>query len=102
MKQAYEVIIKPIISEQSLREAEAGRYSFIVDRKSSKVEIRKAVEDMFGVSVTRIMTNIVKGTKSKLTKKRKSVTDSTYKKARVSLKKGEKLDIFDEHLESAK
>jgi large subunit ribosomal protein L23 len=102
MKQAFEIILKPIISEQSLREAEAGRYSFIVDKKSSKVAIRKAIEDMFNVSVTRVMTNIVKGNRSKLTKKRKVVSDASYKKARVSLKKGEKLAIFDEHLESAK
>jgi len=102
MKQAFEIILKPIISEQSLREAEVGRYSFIVDKKSSKVAIRKAIEDMFNVSVTRVMTNIVKGNRSKLTKKRKVVSDASYKKARVSLKKGEKLAIFDEHLESAK
>ena len=102
MKQAFEVIKRPIISEQSLRDAEAGKYSFVVDRKSTKTDIRKAIESMFNVSVTRVMTNVVKGTKSKLTKKRKSVTDSTYKKARVSLKKGEKLAIFDEHLESIK
>jgi|SRR3989344_2233067 len=102
MKQAFEIILKPIISEQSLREAESGRYSFIVDKKSSKVAIRKAIEDMFNVSVTRVMTNIVKGNRSKLTKKKKVVTDASYKKARVSLKKGEKLAIFDEHLESAK
>jgi len=102
MKQAFEIILKPIISEQSLREAEVGRYSFIVDKKSSKVAIRKAIEDMFNVSVTRVMTNIVKGNRSKLTKKRKVVSNASYKKARVSLKKGEKLAIFDEHLESAK
>ncbi len=102
MKQAYEIVKKPVISEQSLREAEAGRYSFIVNKSSTKVEIRKAVEDMFGVTVTKVMTNIVKGSRSKLTKKRRVVTDSTYKKARVSLKKGDKLDIFDEHLESNK
>ncbi len=102
MKQAFEIIIKPIISEQSLREAEAGRYSFIVDKKSTKTDIRRAVETMFGVSVTKVMTNIVKGNRSKLTKKRKIVSDASYKKARVGLKKGEKLAIFDEHLESVK
>lgn len=102
MKQAYEIIIRPIISEQSLREAEAGRYSFIVDKASSKDEIKKALEDMFGVNVTKVMTNIVKGSNSRLTKKRRIVSDASYKKARISLKKGEKLDIFDEHLESVK
>ncbi len=99
MKQAYEIVIRPIISEQSLREAEGGRYSFIVDKSSSKVEIRKAIESMFNVSVTKVMTNIVKGNKTKLTKKRKIVSDAAYKKARVNLKKGEKIDIFDEHIE---
>ncbi len=102
MKQAFEIIKKPIISEQSLKEAEAGRYSFVVNKASSKDEIKKAIENMFGVSVTKVMTNIIKGNNSRLTKKRKIVSDASYKKARISLKKGEKLDIFDEHLESAK
>jgi len=99
MKQAYEIIKKPLISEQSLREATLGRYSFIVSKTASKDEIKEAIEGMFEVSVTKIMTNIVKGNKTKLTKKRKSVTDASYKKARVSLKKGEKISIFDEHIE---
>ena len=102
MKQIYEIIKKPIISEQSLRDAESGKYTFIVEKSSSKDEIKKAIEGMFSVSVTRIMTNIVKGNRTRMTKKRKVVSDSSYKKARVSLKKGEKLDIFDEHLESIK
>lgn len=102
MKQAFEIIKKPIISEQSLREAESGKYSFIVDKNSSKDEIKKAVEEMFGVNVTRVMTNIIKGSRSRVTRKRRVVTDKSYKKARVSLKKGEKMAIFDEHLESVK
>lgn len=102
MKIAYEIVKRPIISENSLREAENGRYSFIVNKASTKDEIKKAVQDMFGVSVTKVMTNIVKGNKTRLTKKRKIVADSSYKKARVTLKKGEKLDIFDEHLEGNK
>lgn len=102
MKQAFEIILKPVISEQSLREAESGKYSFIVDKSSSKDEIKKAAEDMFGVTVVKVMTNIVKGSRSRLTKKRKITTDATYKKARILLKKGDKLDIFDEHLESQK
>lgn len=99
MKQAYEIVKKPIISEQSLREAEAGKYSFIVEKDSSKDEIKKAIESMFGVSVTKVMTNIVKGNKTRLTKKRRIVADASYKKARIVLSKGEKLDIFDEHIE---
>lgn len=102
MRQTFEVIKKPIISEQSLKEAESGRYSFVVNKSSSKDEIKKAIEGMFGVSVTKVMTNIVKGNRSRVTKKRRVVTDGSYKKARVSLKKGDKLAIFDEHLESVK
>ncbi len=99
MKQAYEIIKKPVISEQSFKEAEIGRYSFIVDIASSKDEIKKAIETTFGVSVTKVMTNIVKGNRTRLTKKRKIVSNAAYKKARVTLKKGEKLTIFDEHVE---
>lgn len=102
MKQAYEIVLKPIISEQSLKEAEGGRYTFVVNKSSSKDEIKKAIGEMFKVSVTKIMTNIIKGTRTRSTKKRKSVTDISYKKARVNLKKGEKINIFDEHLEKSK
>jgi len=100
MKQVHEIIIKPIISEQSLKEAQNGRYTFVVDRKASKDEIKKAIEKMFKVSVVKIMTNIIKGTRTKLTKKRKTVSDISYKKARVNVKKGESIDIFDEHIEN--
>lgn len=99
MKQPYEIIVKPLISEQSLKDAEKGLYSFIVEKSVSKTDIKKAVENTFGVSVKKIMTNIVKGNKTRLTRKRRIITDGTYKKARVSLSKGEKIDIFDEHIE---
>lgn len=99
MKQAFEIIKKPLISEQSLRDAEKGKYSFIVLKSASKDDIKRAVSEMFGVNVSKIMTNIIKGNRTKLTKKRKVVADASYKKARIMLKKGEKLDIFDEHIE---
>jgi len=102
MKQAHEIIIKPIISEQSLREAQGGRYTFMVERHASKDEIKKALEDMFGVSVKKVMTNIIKGTKTKLTKRRKIISDISYKKARINVLEGQKIDIFDEHIEEKK
>lgn len=88
--------LKPVISEKSLREASQGRYTFVVDQFATKVDVKNAVEKLFSVKVTSVSTNIIKGSKTKQTRAGKRTTDTTYKKARVVLKKGQKIDIFEE------
>lgn len=46
MKTAYDIILKPVISERSSLEAEQGRYTFVVKSDANKTEIRKAVEEL--------------------------------------------------------
>lgn len=88
--------LTPVISEKSLREAHQGRYTFVVDRYATKVDVKNSVEKLFNVKVTKVLTNIVKGSKTKQTRSGKRNIDTTYKKARVELKKGQKIDIFEE------
>ncbi|MGS0748907.1 MULTISPECIES: 50S ribosomal protein L23 [Halpernia] len=91
------IIIKPIISEkanylQDLR----GAYSFLVQPKANKIQIRKAVEAMYGVKVTDVRTMIyAPKVSSKNTKKGLQVGKTNkLKKAVVSLAGGEVIDIF--------
>jgi len=90
------IIIKPHITEKSFAEAEKGRYTFVVAKHATKTDVKREVQKLFSVTVTRIATNIVKGTKTRFTKRGRNITDLTYKKARVTLKKGEKIEIFEE------
>ena len=96
--QAQHIIIKPIISEQSLKDAQMGKYTFLVNKKANKTEIKKAIEEVFEVKVIKIMTNITKGSITRNTKVGRKITVFSDKKARVVLQKGQSIAIFDEHL----
>lgn len=96
--QTQHIIIKPIISEKSLKDASLGKFTFLVNQKANKPEIKRAIEEVFGVHVTKIMTNTTKGSTTKNTKVGKKVKTFSDKKARVILTKGQTIDIFDEHL----
>ena len=92
-----QVLIKPIISEKSeTLSGDLGRYSFIVSRRANKIEIRKAVEEMYSVNVSSVNTMVMPGkAKSRNTKSgviKGSI--SSYKKAIVKLADGEEIDFF--------
>ena len=94
----HDVIIKPIISEASLKDAALGKYSFLVAKSANKTEIKNAIEKTFDVKVVKISTNITKGSTTRNTRVGRTVTDFSNKKARVMLSKGQSIAIFDEHL----
>ena len=54
MKTPYDVLIKPVISERSMDEAEAKKYTFHVRVGANKTEIKQAVEEAFGVEVVKV------------------------------------------------
>ena len=56
MKTAYDIIIKPVITEQSMEATEGKKYVFQVAIDANKVEIKKAVEEIFGVKVAKVNT----------------------------------------------
>lgn len=56
MKTAYDIIIRPIITERSTSQAAEGKYTFQVAKEATKTEIRQAVEQLFSVKVTKVNT----------------------------------------------
>jgi large subunit ribosomal protein L23 len=91
------VILKPIITEKMTGISEKlNRYGFLVDKRSNKVEVKIAVEKMYGVTVTDVNTMNYIGKKSvRYTKKSFSVgRKNAFKKAIVTLKEGESIDFF--------
>ena len=66
MKHAEDVIIKPIMTEKSYSEIANGKYTFEVALNSSKVEIKNAVEELFGVKVLKVNTMNVNGKKKRV------------------------------------
>lgn len=92
------IILRPIISEKSLADAKVGKYTFVVARHASKREIKKAVSELFKVDVEKVYTSVVKTVSSKLTRFGRKIRESSYKKARVKVKKDQKIDIFEEAL----
>ena len=63
---AYDIIKRPIITEQSMAETEAKKYTFEVAKSANKIEIAKAVEEIFGVKVAKDNTIHVEGKKKRL------------------------------------
>ena len=93
---AKNILIRPIITEKSDKQMAKTVYTFVVDRKANKIEVAKAVEQMFNVSVESVNTAVIPG-KAKSRSTRSGVVKGikpAYKKAFVLLQEGEKIDIF--------
>ncbi|OGG24283.1 50S ribosomal protein L23 [Candidatus Gottesmanbacteria bacterium RIFCSPLOWO2_01_FULL_43_11b] len=89
------VVFKPRISEKSLDLASTGWYTFVVGNNARKEEITKAVNDLYGVTVTDVRTANVVGKERRVGKNRKVLRKSDWKKAFVRLSKGQKIDAFE-------
>ena len=66
MKTAYDIIKRPIITEQSMESASFKKYTFEVAKDANKIEIAKAVEEIFGVKVEKVNTMNMEGKKKRL------------------------------------
>ncbi|HRG89711.1 MAG TPA: 50S ribosomal protein L23 [Chitinophagales bacterium] len=94
---ATNVLIKPIITEKSTKSADKqGKYAFRVAKGANKLEIKKAVEAAYGVQVESVNTLVNVG-KKKVRYTKKGVASGmkpSYKKAHVTLKKGESINFY--------
>ena len=61
MKNPRDIIVKPIITERSMDAAEDKKFTFKVDKRANKIEIKNAVEAIFGVKVEKVTTMNMKG-----------------------------------------
>jgi large subunit ribosomal protein L23 len=92
-----EVLIKPVITEKMTAISEKlNRYGFIVHKKANKIQIKNAVEQMYGVTVETVNTvNYAGKVKTRNTKAGMSVgRTNAYKKAIVKLAKGDTIDLY--------
>ena len=89
---AQDIIIKPIITEKSMSGNAIKMYTFKVNKNSNKIEIKKAVEELFGVKVAKVNTFNVKGRLKRQGRTQGYTSD--WKKAYVTLKKDSKAIEF--------
>ncbi len=91
---AYDIIRRPLITEKSnIQKDELGQYSFEVDRDANRIEIRRAIEQIFNVKVRSVRTMHVRGKikrRGRILGKRKD-----WKKAIVTLTPGERIPFFE-------
>lgn len=90
------VLKSPLVTEKVSALNEKGKYGFIVDQAANKIEIKNAVEKMYGVNVARVNTINVLGKKKSRFTKAGTLTGRKpdYKKAIVTLAEGEVIDFY--------
>ena len=93
MRNPRDILRKPVVSEKSMALMEENKYTFLVDPKANKIEIKNAVQDVFKVTVVDVHTMSVKG-KFKRQGKHSGYT-SDKKKAIVTLKAGDKITVYE-------
>jgi large subunit ribosomal protein L23 len=94
MRNPRDIIIKPLITEKSTAQMEEKKYSFVVDKRANKIEIKKAVEEIFGVKVKSVNTMSVKGKPRRMGVHRGYRPD--WKKAIVTLREESKtIEIYE-------
>jgi large subunit ribosomal protein L23 len=94
MEQLHNIIRRPLITEKSTRQRETqNRYLFEVDRRANKIEIKRAVEQLFKVKVVRVNVSQVHGKVKRLGRNVGRRPD--WKKAMVLLEKGNRIDFFE-------
>lgn len=88
-----EVIVRPVVTEESMKGVERGRYVFAVHPRATKTDIREAVEKLFKVRVEKVNTLWVKGKKRR--RGRTEGMTSSWKKAVVKVAPGQKIEFFE-------
>ena len=95
MKDAEQVLVRPVVSEKSYALMEDGAYIFVVAPDATKIDVRNAVEQAFGVRVKSVNTLNRKGKRRRNRKTNSFGTRSSTKRAIVTLAAGDKIDLFE-------
>lgn len=91
-KDPHDILFGPVVSEKSFELADLGKYTFKVDKRANKTEIKKAIQEVFGVHVTSVHTINRKG---KVQRTRYGFGKrNDQKRAIVSLKEGESINMY--------
>ncbi|GAB6273439.1 MAG: 50S ribosomal protein L23 [Peptococcaceae bacterium] len=93
MKNPRDILKKPVITEKSISLVQGSKYTFIIALTANKVEVKKAVEELFKVKVKKVNTVRVKGKAKRV----RNIVGRTpeIKKAIVTLREGDRIEIFE-------
>ncbi|MCD6360587.1 MAG: 50S ribosomal protein L23 [Armatimonadetes bacterium] len=90
------IILRPVVTEKSMREAEEGNcYTFEVHPSANKVEISRAVEALFNVTVVKVNTLKVRGKQRRRSYRHRTGRTAQRKKAMVTLAEGDTIDVVE-------
>ncbi|HID86243.1 MAG TPA: 50S ribosomal protein L23 [Anaerolineae bacterium] len=89
----YEVLKRPIDTEKTRRQAAEGQYTFEVDRRANKIQIKRAVEEAFGVDVISVNVMNMPGKRRRFG--RHAGRTPSWKKAVVTIAPGQRIEIFE-------
>ena len=97
MKDPYDIIKKPLVTEKSTILRESNKYAFVVDVKASRSDIRRAAEEMFDLKgkILQINTMQVPGKPKEQLFRHRRGRQSSWKKAIITVKEGTTLQIFE-------
>lgn len=95
MRDASQVLVRPVVSEKSYGLMDDGVYVFVVAPDATKVDVRRAVEQAFSVRVTKVNTLNRKGKRRRNRKTNTVGTRSDTKRAVVTLHEGDRIDLFE-------
>jgi large subunit ribosomal protein L23 len=90
-----DVILEPVVSEKSYGLMDAGVYTFVVHPDANRIEIRHAVEEIFGVRVSKVNTLNRKGKRKRNRRSPTFGTRADTKRAIVTLQAGDRIDLFE-------
>lgn len=93
MADIFDVIVRPIVTEKSTEQLERNQYAFVVATDANKVRIRQAVESLFDVKVRAVRTMRFRGKQRRVG--RNVGRRAGWKKAVVTLREGESIEIFE-------
>ena len=93
MKNPYDIIVLPLITEKTTKLTDSGKYSFEVKQGVNKIEVKKAIEEIFNVNVVSV--NIINVRKKRRRVGRYEGFAPAVRKAIVTLQKGQVIDRFE-------
>ncbi|MDD5702749.1 MAG: 50S ribosomal protein L23 [Dehalococcoidales bacterium] len=91
--QLFEVLRRPLVTEKNTILQSQGKYAFEIAREANKDQVKQAVEKAFKVTVTAVNVMTVRGRERRVG--RRVIAESSWKKAVVTLKPGDKIQIFE-------
>ncbi len=91
----YDVIIRPIVTEKSLTLRELGQYVFEVHRRANKIQVRKAIEEIYGVKVETVNVSNMPAKITRTRGRRPTTRHAAWKKAVVTLAPGERIKALE-------